>query len=794
MQKRSLLSAALLALLFAAAPASGQDDVVYVDSSASSENADGTSWPRAFPDLQRGLAAAAAGDEIWVARGTYRPDDGPRVPDGKRDTSFVLVPGVGVYGGFDGDETERAGRTADPEANGTVLSGDLAGNDANDSPPNRADNASFVIVTNARHEAATILDGFTISGAGTGSNPTPPFPNESAVRNAGGSPTLANLLITENATPRGAGMRNTDGGAPTLTNVTFDGNDARFDGAGFYSESGRPTLTEVTFVGNSNGEGSGGGMYVGTGAPVLTRVVFERNGTAGASGGGLFASGDSQPVLENVTFTENFAVMGGGGMANRGMATLENVTFEANEAGDGLGGGMYNLGAATLVDVTFRGNSSDNGGGGMAHDGARSLLINVTFHANAIENPYGRDYGGALSVSGPLTLANTLFYDNEVPAGNNDDPSSLGGAVYVTDGAAARFVNATFASNRAAGSGGALFVADSSEAVVRNSILWKNRADGSANQIATDSLPASVADVDTSLVEGGYDGSASARPDFIVDADPQFEDRSGGDLRVLTDGAPVLDRGARRYLPPDSLDLDADGDTTEKLPLDLAGAERFIDNNEDADPEVDLGAYEAPAGVTPVELAAFTAARLGDEPAAALLRWRTVSETSNDGFVIEHRSAASDSTWQRAGFVEGAGTTQDPQQYRFRVSDLAPGTHAFRLRQRDLDGATQRHRPVEVHIGMSERFVLEAPYPNPARGTGAAATVAFGSQRGEPVRLLLYDALGRQVRTLWRGTPAAGRLKRVRIDAAGLSSGTYFLRLVGAEGGAAKTQSLTLVR
>jgi DTW domain-containing protein YfiP len=95
---------------------------------------------------------------------------------------------------------------------------------------------------------------------------------------------------------------------------------------------------------------------------------------------------------------------------------------------------------------------------------------------------------------------------------------------------------------------------------------------------------------------------------------------------------------------------------------------------------------------------------------------------------------------------------------------------------------------------MSERFVLEAPYPNPARGTGAAATVAFGSRRGEPVRLLLYDALGRQVRTLWRGTPAAGRLKRVRIDAAGLSSGTYFLRLVGAEGGAAKTQSLTLVR
>jgi predicted outer membrane repeat protein len=537
-----------------------------------------------------------------------------------------------------------------------------------------------------------------------------------------------------------------------------------------YSAGGSPTFIDVTFarnnVGSSVSFGAGGGLFVRDGAPILQNVTFEEN-DAFSRGGGLGTGGDSRPTLRSVSFVNNDAGLSGGG--------------------------MFNEGRATLVDVTFRGNTAVPEGGGMFNEGTqRSLLINVDFRGNTA-GAGGNGGGLHVSESSMLIFVNSLFYDNDVQYSDSDDPG-LGGAVYVTDGAAARFVNATFASNRAAGSGGALFVADSSEAVVRNSILWKNRADGSADQIATDSLPASVADVDTSLVEGGYDGSASARPDFIVDADPQFEDRSGGDLRVLTDGAPVLDRGARRYLPPDSLDLDADGDTTEKLPLDLAGAERFIDNNEDADPEVDLGAYEAPAGVTPVELAAFTAARLGDEPAAALLRWRTVSETSNDGFVIEHRSAASDSTWQRAGFVEGAGTTQDPQRYRFRVSDLAPGTHAFRLRQRDLDGATQRHRPVEVHIGMSERFVLEAPYPNPARGTGAAATVAFGSRRGEPVRLLLYDALGRQVRTLWRGTPAAGRLKRVRIDAAGLSSGTYFLRLVGAEGGAAKTQSLTLVR
>ena len=56
--------------------------------------------------------------------------------------------------------------------------------------------------------------------------------------------------------------------------------------------------------------------------------------------------------------------------------------------------------------------------------------------------------------------------------------------------------------------------------------------------------------------------------------------------------------GANNALPADSLDLDEDGDTAERLPLDLDGNPRFAD---DADTEdtgcgapvvVDMGAYE----------------------------------------------------------------------------------------------------------------------------------------------------------------------------------------------------------
>jgi len=110
----TLRSAAIALALCAAWTAPAFATVVYVKANATGAN-NGSSWTDAFTSLQSGLAAANATDEIWVATATYKP-----TATADRTISFALRNGVGVYGGFVGNETLRSQR--DPVAHVTTLS------------------------------------------------------------------------------------------------------------------------------------------------------------------------------------------------------------------------------------------------------------------------------------------------------------------------------------------------------------------------------------------------------------------------------------------------------------------------------------------------------------------------------------------------------------------------------------------------------------------------------------------------------------------------------------------------
>jgi hypothetical protein len=82
---------------------------------------------------------------------------------------------------------------------------------------------------------------------------------------------------------------------------------------------------------------------------------------------------------------------------------------------------------------------------------------------------------------------------------------------------------------------------------------------------------------------------------------------------------------------------------------------------------------------------------------------------------------------------------------------------------------------------------LLPPRPNPAAGR---AVVPFLLADGGPVRLAVYDVLGREVAVLHDGPMAAGP-HHVALDTAALPTGTYLVRLTTPEG--ARTRTLTVL-
>ncbi|MHC4090051.1 MAG: hypothetical protein ACYSVY_07185, partial [Planctomycetota bacterium] len=96
----------IVAGMLAATASVSAQSTWYVDDDAP-PGGDGLTWSTAHDDLQDALWAAGPGDEVWVAQGTYRPDEDDANPNGTGDrtATFQLISSVAVYGGFDGTES-----------------------------------------------------------------------------------------------------------------------------------------------------------------------------------------------------------------------------------------------------------------------------------------------------------------------------------------------------------------------------------------------------------------------------------------------------------------------------------------------------------------------------------------------------------------------------------------------------------------------------------------------------------------------------------------------------------------
>ena len=292
----------------------------------------------------------------------------------------------------------------------------------------------------------------------------------------------------------------------------------------------------------------GGGMYNESGSPTVTNCTFSGN-KAGRWGGGMFNAGS--PTVTNCTFSGNYAWLSGGGMFNAGSPTVTNCTFSGNSASGGAGMTNMNSSNPTLTNCTFSGNSGW-GGAGMYNNNSSPTLTNCIFSGNQ-----AADQGGG--------IAN---YTNSRPT----------------------LTNCTFSGNSAR-FGGGIWNNRGSSSTLTNCILWGDTARTAGPEIFLgviyihySTLTVSYSDVDggETAVYLQSSGCTLNWGDGNIDADPLFADAN---LR-LSAGSPCINAGSNAALPPDTADLDGDGDTAEPIPLDLDSNARISNGI------VDMGAYE----------------------------------------------------------------------------------------------------------------------------------------------------------------------------------------------------------
>lgn len=531
-----------------------QAGVLHVDATATGLG-DGSSWADAFPELQDALAAAQAGDQVWVAAGTYRPDRGAGLLAGDRALSFELASGVELYGGFAGVEASLQERAGLYEA--TVLTGDLADDDASVGQ----DENSFHVVRAEGANASALLDGFRITAG------------------------RANGLD-----PRGAGLR-VVGGAPQVRNCSFEANRADVAGGGVLLEQTTALLEDCSVRANAvelPGAGSfayGGGVAIEGGAPRFAHCDFVDNrvgiaeGSGFARGGGLYATNGAPELLDCAFVSNRAALAAGGGFGQGGAVYLEQFT------------------QAVFVRCSFEDNVAESlafaeGGALAARFGCSPSLVSCTFAGN---RALGLGSGGAVHLRDDCDprFENCVFSANVA--------SGEGGALFVWDvQSVPALSNCSLAANSAQ-LGGALRLREASPVLINSCVLWDNQDASGGGELAQLSGGAPL--LDHCCVEG-WSGSLGGEGNF--GADPLFLDVDGADdvLGTLDDdlrldaGSPCVDAGDTLALPLDLQDLDGDGITIEELPLDASGNARRLDDPQVADagtgvaPLLDIGALE----------------------------------------------------------------------------------------------------------------------------------------------------------------------------------------------------------
>ena len=536
---------------------SASAEIFYVNSNATA-GGDGTSWETAFNYLQDALDStnSETGDQVWIAKGTYYPDDGNNVTEGDRLATFFVKDGVQLYGGFSGVEDSVDQRNW--QENKTYLSGEIY---------NEKIFWSIHIITTGyvygdERPSSITLDGlYIIKGNANGDSSE--GRSYAAAISGGGTVNAKNCYFSDHSSASNYGGVTGDS-TVTATNCTFENNST---GVAF---SATWVVSDCLFI-NNYSEAMGGVAY-----------------------GGYWSVKNSE-FIGNYTSSTSNSIQFGGGVALGGTWIVENCKFSDNYSKQGgVFSGGYHGGNVTAIDSVFENNRAVRTVGYNNSYGGVSLNCDFTAINCIFDNNSSTDAAGVANGRN-FTAINCVFVNN----------SASWGGVFAS--LTLELVNSTLALNGNDNSTSGIAHAVSGN--IFNSIIYNNLGTTLFNACnlknTTDTTPLPNGNFLYNIIEGGINAFNSIDPQssyyfnesFILDSDPLFFDINDPDgldetwgtvddgLR-LNSNSPAIGKGSDEYLPNDTYDLNLNDITDEVIPIDLANFYRVQEVT------LDLGAYE----------------------------------------------------------------------------------------------------------------------------------------------------------------------------------------------------------